>query len=236
MFKIIFFLTEHNHQYWLCVDTQNYTCNCTSHIDNSSGLMSCSKSFDDNCQYTKHICCAITHDGQYWFCVCTHHNCKCNCTTFIADCSEDMMSCSMSSDNNCQSNKCMCCPITFSDHEWVFRCDKVPLSQTCTATKSKHLYHTQVDVNTIPTELYTIKTSIKTPATISYSTSHLSSLSQATSSSIYSSTLPIVDTSSTSTIIIISVTAVLMALVILLISLLLPIIVLRRYGQFKPGR
>ena len=237
MFKIFFFLIGSNDQYWLCVDTQNYKCNLTSPVDNSSGVMSCSISSDDNCQNTKHMCCAITHNNQYWLCVCTHQNCKCNCTTFIADCSKDMMSCSISSDNNCQINKHMYCVITFSDHQWVSQCDMGPLSQICTATKSKHLDHTQVDVTTTPPEWHTIKTSIKTSATISYNPSHLSSLSQATSS-IYSSTPPIVDTSSTSIVIVISVTAVLMALVIiiLLTSLLLPIIVLRRYGHFKPGR
>ena len=234
MFKIFFFLTESNDQYWLCVDTQNYKCNCTSPIDNSSGVMSCSISSDDNCQNTKHMCCAITHNDQYWLCVCTHQNCKCNCTTFIADCSKDMMSCSISSDNNCQINNHTHCAITLPNHQWV--CDMDPLSQTCTATKSKNLDHIQVDVTTISPESYTITTLIKTSATISYNSSHLSSLSQTTTSSIYSSTLPIVVASSTSTIIVISVTAVLIALVILLTSLLLPIIVLRRYGQFKPGR
>ena len=235
MFKIFFFLTDSNDQYWLCVDTQNDTCNYTPPIANNSGVMSCSLSFDDNCQYTKHICCAITHDGQYWFCVCTHYNCKSNCTTFIADCSEHIMSCSISSDNNCHFNKSMFCDIIFSDHQWVSPCDMGPLSQTSTATNSKHLgHHTTTSIwHTIKTST---KTLIKTSATISYNPSHLSSLSQTTSSSLYSSTLPIVDTSSPSTIIIISMTAVLMAFVILLISLLLAIIVLRRYGQFKPGR
>ena len=98
------------------------------------------------------------------------------------------------------------------------------LSQTQTYT----VHSSQVDVTTIPPVSYTIKTLIKTSTTIYYESS---SLSQVT----YSTTPPIVDASSTTTIIAISVTAVLMVSVIL-ITLFLAIIVLRRYGQFKSGR
>ena len=116
------------------------------------------------------------------------------------------MSSSISSDNN--SSQCV-------------------LSQTQTYT----VHSSQVDVTTISPVSYTFKTSIKTSTTIYYESSHLSSLSQVT----YSTTPPIVDVSSTTTIIAISVTAVLMVSIIL-ITLFLAIIVLRRYGQFKPGR
>ena len=98
------------------------------------------------------------------------------------------------------------------------------LSQTQTYT----VHSSQVDVTTIPPVSYTIKTLIKTSTTIYYESS---SLSQVT----YSTTPPIVDASSTTTIIAISVTAVLMVSIIL-ITLFLAIIVLRRYGQFKSGR
>ena len=98
------------------------------------------------------------------------------------------------------------------------------LSQTQTYT----VHSSQVDVTTISLVSYTIKTLIKTSTTIYYESS---SLSQVT----YSTTPPIVDASSTTTIIAISVTAVLMVSVIL-ITLFLAIIVLRRYGQFKSGR
>ena len=91
------------------------------------------------------------------------------------------------------------------------------LSQTQTYT----VHSSQVDVTTI-------SPLSKTSTTIYYESS---SLSQVT----YSTTPPIVDVSSTSTIIAISVTAVLMVSIIL-ITLFLAIIVLRRYGHFKPGR
>ena len=128
-------------------------------------------------------------------------------TSFNTNCSEGYMSFSISSDNNSQSNKPMCSPISYPVHS------------------------SQVNVTTISPVSYTVKTSIKTSTTIYYESSNLSSLSQVT----YSTTPPIVDASSTTTIIAISMTAVLI-LSVILITLFLAIIVLRRCGQFKPGR
>ena len=146
------------------------------------------------------------------------------------------MPCSISYYNCHQANKSTNCSINYSSYELTTnQCDLAPPTPTnmiSIAETSKDLVNILANLTTI---FYTLTGSIKTPFTIYRESSHLSSLSQATISSIdsiHGTTPPIVVASK---IFAISVTAVVIVSITLLM-LFIAIIVLRRRGHFKSGR